>query len=201
MARRLIVARIPVSGIGEPDMTGRTGGRTRGGDAATGEIEYWDRLRTELMEALTGAPEAGSLAGVHVFQEGLSAGGEDALEMAAEMASHGNPSYKLVLELVGRGARLQQTEDPDLLQQSHDLLREALTAPLLNDRVQARELYQARQDELAARRSAYIAGRVDRVLGPDESAVLVIGPAYRVEDLMPADFHVTVLPSAPPDCT
>jgi hypothetical protein len=196
MARRLIVARTPVSGIGQPD----TAGGTRGRDAVTGETEYWDRLRFELMDALAGALEGGSLTGVHVFQEGLSAAGEDALEMAAEMASRGNPSYKLVLELIGRGARLQQTEDADLLQQSHDLLRDALMAPLLNDRIEARRLYQARQDELTAQRSSYIAGRVDRVVGPDETAVLMIGPAYRVEDLMPADFHVTVLAGAPPDC-
>ena len=135
--------------------------------------------------------------GVHVFHEGLSVGGRAALKIAAEMAAQGNRSCRLALELVERGATLQQTEDAALLEERNALLRQALAAPRVENRVQARKRYEAQAQGLMAARDAYIAAQVDRLVGAEEAAVLFIGPDHLIEQVIAPDFGVTMLPSAP----
>jgi len=198
VARMLIVVRIPFAGLGPEDIMAQAPIGERESEADAGFGAHWGRMRVELMETLNARHAGASLADVHVFLEGLSVGGRDALRIVTDMASQGSPNCKLVLELVGRGARLEQTEDPRLLRDRDRLLRDALAAPSLDNRVKARRLYEENERKLVAARDAYVAKRIDQAVEADGVAVLSVGPAHDVEKLVAADFHVTMLPSALP---
>ena len=157
---------------------------------------YWEKVRVELLDTLAAMGRDVSLEGVHVFQEGLCAGAIRGMKIASDLAIQGNRNYQLILELVRRGARLEKTEDPSLLWEEYHLLRAALSAPRLDARVRARKFYEDKAKELIAARDERIARRIDQLLGPDDIGVLFAEPTHHVEDLVPRDIEVTILPSS-----
>jgi hypothetical protein len=64
---------------------------------------------------------------VKIFQDGLPKCGRE-LEIAKSAADGGSKNYQLLLHLVGKGAHLIGTEDPDLLIREYNQLKDTLDA-------------------------------------------------------------------------
>jgi len=198
MPRRLVIVRIPNSRLrlgplGEEVIRRRVADRETTVPSEAWLASYWRKVRAELIETLTAMRKQATLAGVQVFQQGVCVSGKQGMKMATELAALGNRNYGLVVELTRLGAKLEKTEDARLLSEEYNLLREAIAAPRVENRVAARKAYQAREKELRAGRDAYIARQIDRILGPDAIGVLFAGPTHDVEKMLPADIRVTVL--------
>lgn len=203
MARNLIIVKTPPGALA-PDAIaeGRAESREEEREARFDDemrvAAYWEKVRAELLDALAATGRDVSLEGVRIFQEGLCSGAIRGMKIASDLAIQGNRNYQLILELVKRGAKLEKTEDPNLLWEEYHLLRAALSAPRLNARVRAREFYREKARDLIASRDKRIAARIDRVVGRAELGVLFIGAEHDIARFVPPSFDVTILPGASP---
>lgn len=124
----------------------------------------------------------------HVFHEGSVGEGEE----SAKVLEAGNPAgFPHVRAVIERGARLESTEDADVLRETLDLHRCIVV-------VQASRSVQARLvewfEEARARRYAFIARRISEAMEPDAVGLLVISPDHRVQ----FEADVGVIYVAPP---
>ena len=129
---------------------------------------------------------------VRIYQDGLPVSGRE-LEIARDVAAQGSQNYRLVLELVGKGATLMGTESPDLLLQEYRLITRMVTAHPLAEPDTASPDSRAEARELLRARDAYIAHRVSDTLGEAGVGVLFLGMMHQVDQLLPTDIAVEFL--------
>jgi hypothetical protein len=118
-----------------------------------------------------------------VYQDGLPVCGQE-LEIARKLAEEESPNYKLVIELVERGAQLIGTEDPQLLLEEYTLVQAGSgqsKKPTM------------KPEQIIARRDEFIARRIDQTLKPGETAVLFIGAFHKVNERLAKDIEVRYL--------
>jgi len=118
-----------------------------------------------------------------IDQDGLPAGGELGRRIVAEAARRGSKNYRVILDLLERGAQLRQTEDPSLLLLEHANLSSALSAAAPG----TGEQYRATREALLRRRDAFIARMVNETLRADEIGVLFLGANHEVGPLLAPD--------------
>ncbi len=124
----------------------------------------------------------------HVFHEGSVGEGEE----AAKVLAQGNPaSFPYVHAVVERGAKLERTEDGEVLMETLDLHR-AIAVVQASRGVQDRLVEWF--EEARQRRYAFIARRISEAMEPDSVGLLVISPDHRVQ----FDADVGVIYVAPP---
>jgi pheromone shutdown protein TraB len=142
---------------------------------------FWEKVRASLLAALDERlGGAGSLARVRIYQDGLPTSGELARRIARESAAKGSHNYSLVLELLDRGAALEQTESPDLLREEYSMLR--------------RKSRNARRaSELLELRDRFMADRINATLQEGETGVLFIGALHKVGERLASDIEVSML--------
>lgn len=124
---------------------------------------------------------------VKLYQDGLPDCGQE-LEIARETAAKGSKNYQLLVSLVGRGATLMGTEDPQLLLEEYQRLQTTLEG---TGQVDAQA-----EAELLHKRDAYIAQRIADTLGEGETGLLFLGAFHQVRKLLPEDMAVTSLSSS-----
>ena len=124
----------------------------------------------------------------HVFHEGSVGEGEESVKVLEA----GNPAgFSHVQAVIERGARLEPTEDPDVLRETLDLHR-CLAVVQASRSVQERLVEWF--EEARARRYAFIAQRIGEAMEPDAVGLLVISPDHRVQ----FEADVGVIYVAPP---
>lgn len=121
---------------------------------------------------------------VRVYQDGLPCCSHE-LAIVREVAAKGSKNHQLLLQLVGRGAIVMGTEDPELLLEEHRLLKMTVEGTGPTDSQAAADLMH--------RRDIFIAGRIAETLGEGETGLLFIGALHRVGELLPKDIQVTYL--------
>jgi hypothetical protein len=171
--RRELIARLEKELPGG-EWLGPCWSRGRHGGPPLGGPSHWDKL--------------------HIYQDGMPVGGEDAKRIADEVAAAGSPNYQLVKDLLARGAQAEQTEDPRLLREEYELARRLAAAQGPVEQTQAAEAYRQRSGALLAARDAFIAQRIDETLKQGELGVLFIGALHRVRSYLPADIEIILLP-------
>jgi hypothetical protein len=159
---------------------------------------FWDELRTELELRLEKDLAGADWGKLRIYQDGMPVGGEDARRIVNEVAEAGSPNYRLVRELLARGAQIEGTEDPGLLREEYELARRLATARGPVEEAQALQAYRQRSGELLRARDIFIARRIDETLKQRELGLLFIGALHRVLDYLPADIEVISLPSKGP---
>lgn len=143
--------------------------------------QLWHRIRQRVLALPV------DFTTVRLYQDGLPRCGHE-LAIVATLAAAGSSNHQLLLELVKLGAILMGTEDPALLVQERDFLRQQHTAqPLPGAR--AHPLY----DALMAQRDAAIASRIAATLSAGELGLLFMGALHRVVQRLPEDIAVSGL--------
>lgn len=140
--------------------------------------QLWHRIRQRVLALPV------DFTTVRLYQDGLPRCGRE-LAIVETLAAAGSSNHQLLLELVNRGAILMGTEDPTLLLQERDRLRQPHTAaptPVAGEH----PLY----DTLIAQRDASIASRIASTLAEGELALLFIGALHRVAQRLPEDIAV-----------
>ncbi|HEV8715118.1 MAG TPA: hypothetical protein VGX03_20100 [Candidatus Binatia bacterium] len=121
---------------------------------------------------------------VRIYQDGLPCCNHE-LDIVREVAAKGSKNHQLLLQLVGRGAILMGTENPELLLEEHRLLKTTVEGTGPRDSQTAADLMR--------RRDAFIAKRIAETLGEGETGLLFIGALHQVGKLLPTDLQVTYL--------
>ncbi len=130
---------------------------------------------------------------VRIYQDGLPVCGKEQ-QIVHELAGAGSLNHQLVLELVGKGAVLVGTEDPQLLIREYQLQRRQMDAPGANDK-DASSLSGEAADVLAAR-DRFITQRIAATLHDGETGLLFLGAAHRIDTLRLEGIDVVTLDRA-----
>lgn len=180
-ARRLIW--VPI--IHTPEDMGRLKGAVRAAHArgragrsgweayARAAADFWREAR-RLVERLPV-----DFAKVRLYQDALPACGYEE-KIVRELAHAGGANYRLLVDLMARGATLTGTESPQFLVREYELAREGLTGKAPADHAE-------RAAALLEARDRFIAGRIDETLGPDEIGLIFLGRAHSLEGRWPGD--------------
>jgi hypothetical protein len=130
---------------------------------------------------------------VRVYQDGLPVCGKEA-QIVHELAGAGSLNHQLVLELMGRGAVLVGTEDPQLLIREYQLQCRRMGAADVADKRPASSPGEGA--DLLAARDLFIAQRITATLHDGETGLLFVGAAHRIEALLAEGIAVATLERA-----
>lgn len=121
-----------------------------------------------------------------LYQDGLAADGPLGRRIVEEAAARGSRNYRLIFELVRRGAEVRKTEDPLLLLRE----RESLLRLIQQREAQASPQEVEEKERLLGERDAFIAGTVGATLKEGEIGVLFIGAYHDVLSRLARDIAV-----------
>jgi hypothetical protein len=131
-----------------------------------------------------------------LYQDGLPVGGPVARAVVEEAARRGSRNYRLLLDLIDRGAELRRTEDPELLRQEYDLLaREtSTTRPVNGKRNEQRTVPDPEKPgRLLRERDEFIARTIDATLEEGEVGILFLGAEHQATARLAPDIVVQPL--------
>ena len=124
-----------------------------------------------------------------LYQDGLPVCGREP-EIVRNLAAKGSRNHQLLDELMGRGATLMGTEDPQLMLAEYRRIQTLVQAARERapDTVAAELRHEG--EVLLARRDAFVARRIDETLGDGETAILFLGLLHRVDELLDGKLEV-----------
>lgn len=179
----------------EADMGSAGAALARQGAAATGDQrwrfhqetvgQFWESMRAFL---LSSGP-----CRLKVYQDGLAADGETGRRIVEEAAQRGSHNYRLVLELLDRGAGLRKTEDPGLLLREHRNILGLLQPEPPGEEERRPWHYQRERERLMEGRDKFIAETIGATLKEGEVGVLFIGAYHDLVSRLPRDISVEVI--------
>lgn len=126
---------------------------------------------------------------VRIYQDGLPVCGKE-LEIVRQIMAMGSENHKMVLDLVEKGARLEGTEDPDLLLKEYQNLKRIKEIEDPAQRAEAIKRYNEQGRKLLIARDQYIAERIDMSLKEGEVGILFMGLLHEVDRHLPKDIKV-----------
>ena len=144
--------------------------------------KFWDSLADYFA-----AVDASDL---KIYQDGLPADGELGKKIVEEGAKRGSKNYQIILELMGRGAKIIKTENPSLLQEEYEHITEVTRSELDARKAGANVNYQARRNQLTKERDKFIAKTVDETLKEGETGVLFMGSYHNILAHLPKDILI-----------
>lgn len=132
--------------------------------------------------------------GLKIFQDGMPADGAIGEAIVKDLANKGSMNHKIIEQLLEKGAKLVQTENPELLKEEY-----ALTSSLVQKkmsllmRLRALFHYRRRKDALLEARDVYIAKKIDEKLEEEEIGVCFLGAYHQIIARLPDDIEVIML--------
>lgn len=138
---------------------------------ARAAAQFWQQAR-RLVESLPV-----DFAKVRLYQDALPACDYEE-KIVRELAHAGGANYRLLVDLMARGAALTGTESPQLLVREYQLALESLDGKAPADHAQ-------RAAALLDERDQFIAQRVTETLQPDETGLIFLGRAHSLEHRLP----------------
>lgn len=139
---------------------------------------YWDKKKVQ---------------GVKIFQDGMATNGEIGKKIVKELAEKGSVNYQIIERLLGKGAELVKTEDPDLLKEEYFLTKELLKKKSFLGSLWATLRYKWRKDKLLRERDAYIVKAINENLQEGEMGICFLGAYHQVRPWLASDILVVPL--------
>ena len=125
-----------------------------------------------------------------IYQDGAPVCGNE-LELAMRLAESGSFNFSFILDLIEKGAKLEGTENMDLLIREYDLLSQLLMKSPNADQKAANIEYQTKSRELLALRDEFIFNRLTATLNKGEVGLVFMGVMHRLDKLLEKDFLVS----------
>ena len=119
---------------------------------------------------------------MRLFQDALPVCGFEE-RIVRELADAGGANYRLLLDLMVKGAKITGTESPHLLVEEYELNRKALEG-------RGDETLRTRSRTLIDARDRFIAERIASTLQPGETGIIFLGMAHSLEGLLPDDIEL-----------
>ena len=130
---------------------------------------------------------------LRLYQDGLPVCGLEE-KIVRDLAQQGGTNYRILLKLKGRGAKIEGTEDPDLLRKEYELIMAGVhtgAGSLGADAAKDGNAEVLR--DLLERRDRFIAQRIDRTLQAGETGILFLGALHRAAGMLPDTIQVMSL--------
>jgi hypothetical protein len=129
---------------------------------------------------------------LRIYQDGLPVCGKER-EIVREVAGHGSRNYRLILELIKKGAKIEGTEDPKLLIEEYKFIKELTQIADPSEKKRAIKRYQKARDELLRKRDQFIAQRIDETLRDGDQGLLFVGLEHEIDRFLPKHIEVSYL--------
>lgn len=129
---------------------------------------------------------------VYIYQDGLPVCGKERAIIDA-LAKQGSPNHLIVQWLVRHGATVVGTEDPQLLIQEYNYVKQILATTNNRQRKELVAQYEKVATELLKKRDHYIRDRINKTLPEEGIGLLFVGLLHRVDELLPSDIRVSYL--------
>jgi hypothetical protein len=126
---------------------------------------------------------------VRIYQDGLPVCGFEQ-EIIQELAKAGSSNHQLILSLIDKGATLMGTEDTQLLIQEYQLQQKS------KDTLHSQQEKTEEATHLLEARDQFIVKRIDETLLADETGLLFLGAAHRLDTMKSTDIRVDNLLSS-----
>ena len=146
---------------------------------------YWQ----EIADYWTGK----NVAGLKIFQDGMAGEGQVGENIVKSLANNGSINHKIIEQLMGKGAELIKTEDPELLKEEYFLTRELTKKKSILGSLWALFRYRWRKDKLLKARDTYISKRIDESLGEGDRGVCFLGAYHQILPKLAKDIEVIAL--------
>lgn len=127
---------------------------------------------------------------IRIYQDGLPVCGNE-LEIVTRLAEGGSPNFLTVLDLIQKRAKLEGTENIDLLMREYDLLNNLLLKNPDKDRTESIAEYQVKSRELLALRDEFILKRITSTIQNGELPIVFMGVMHRLDKILEKDFLVS----------
>jgi len=127
-----------------------------------------------------------------IYQDGLAVCGKER-EIVRELAKKGSRNHQLILRLMKRGARIEGTEDPQLLIREYNHLKGVMGAKTHEERERFIHEFAKEAGELLKKRDRKIRDRIVETLKSGETGIVFLGLLHRVDELLPSDIRITYL--------
>lgn len=129
-----------------------------------------------------------------IYQDALPVCGRER-EIVEKLAQKGSRNHQLILELMQKGARLEGTEDPDLLVREYDNLSQLISKVSVSIESYRRSLeeYKEKSMKLMKQRDAFIAQRIKSTLKEEEIPLVFVGVRHELEKLLQQDFVINYI--------
>lgn len=131
--------------------------------------------------------------GLKIFQDGMPTDGEVAETIVKNLADKGSINYKIIAQLVEKGAILIQTEDPEAVKKEYLLAKELAKRKSLLGSLWAVVRYKQRKGKLLQVRDAYIIKSISESLAEGETGVCFLGAEHQILASLPQDIEVIAL--------
>lgn len=146
--------------------------------------EMWEGIATKIGEL--GLPYNQT----RIYQDGLPVCGNE-LDVVARLAESGSPNFSFLLDLTRKKAKLEGTENMDLLIREYDLLTKLLVKNSDDDRKAIIAEYQAKSKEILALRDEFILKRIASTLQKGELPIVFMGVMHLLDKMLEKDFLVS----------
>jgi len=127
-----------------------------------------------------------------VYQDGLPVCNKE-LAIANDLAEAGNENYKIISELLQRGAKLLGTEDPTFLLEEYNYIKDVAQIDNLEEKERAIKEYGKKAKDILEKRDQFIADRITRTLMEGETGILFIGMKHQVDEKLSGEIKVSYL--------
>ena len=143
----------------------------------------WRRIRQEIEQLNLDYPK------VRLYQDGLPQSGHE-VDIVQDLARAGSENYRLLLELMAKGAQLTGTESPELLIEEYGLARQILAALGSGKACAGADRQQEVSKLLLDRRDRYIAERIGQTLAVGETGLIFLGMLHSLEGRLSPDIPI-----------
>ena len=129
---------------------------------------------------------------VRIYQDGLPVCGRES-ELVAEIAKTGSRNYRLVLDLINRGAKIIGTESLELLMEEYDEAKRLLDSKP----EQGSRRRRPGDDPLLLRRDKFISARINETLQSGETGIVFLGMLHSLKPWLDPSIQVVYLLNRP----
>lgn len=137
--------------------------------------------------------EGNNVPGLKIFQDGMPADGVVGAAIVKSLADKGSINYKIIAQLLEKGATLIQTEDPEAVKEEYLLAKELAKRKSLLASLWAVLRYRRQKGRLLHVRDTYIARKIKENLADGETGVCFLGAEHQVLAYLPPDIEVIAL--------
>lgn len=131
---------------------------------------------------------------IRIYQDALPVCGRER-EIVEKLAKKSSRNHQLILELLRKGAKLEGTEDPDLLIKEYDSLNHLISNASVSIRKYRDSFheYKNKDAKLMEQRDAFISQRIKNTLKNGEIPLLFMGVRHELEKLLQQDFVINYI--------
>ncbi len=155
--------------------------------------EFWQKHKevvSKFWDSIAHFFDSLEVSGFKVYQDGMVAEGPAALKIIKAGTRQRSKNYEIVGRLLKRGAILIKTEDLALVKREHAYIIKMTGSRSRKEKEVTALRYKLAQNALLRQRDSFIAARINKTLGKQETGILFIGAYHGVFSKLSADIEV-----------